>query len=101
MEYLKTICVADIGDRVRITCLIDGKSNFIMPSLLIYANDFQTELFDADNDYWIKEVLLPQLVNKNYQDEGVVEFRRIIKKEGIKRKEVINLIKEAIKMKML
>lgn len=101
MEYLKSICVADINDRIRISSLINDSGAFVMPSIVVLAQDFETELFQADNNDWIKDVLLPQLIEKSYRCEDVLEFRKIIKKEGIKRKEVINLIQEAIKMKMI
>lgn len=101
MEYLKSITIADINDRIRISCLINENGSFTMSCLTIYDNDYITKLFEADNDSWIKETLLSELSNKNYQNEEVIEFKKIIKQQEIKRKHVIKVIQEAIKMKML
>ena len=58
MEYLKTIRVADLNDRIRLDCLINENNAFVMPSIVVYADNYTTELFSADNDFWIKEILL-------------------------------------------
>jgi hypothetical protein len=101
MEYIKSITIADVNDRMRISALIKEDGNYTMPSLIILGSNFQTELFYADNENWIKDTLLNQLILKGYYDEDVVLCRKILKEQGLKRKGLIKLIQEAIKMKML
>jgi hypothetical protein len=101
MEYIKSMTVADVNDRMRISSLIKEDGNHTMPSLVILGSDFQAELFYADNENWIKNTLLNQLILKGYYDEDVIFCRKILKEQGLKRKDLIKLIQEAIKMRML
>ena len=100
-DLLLTATVADLNDRIRIECLWDGENKYSFPSLSIYAQDYKTEVFSADNPDWINKELLNSLITKKAADKDVKECFLVLKQNGIKKKELKKVIHKAILLKML